>query len=78
MIQLNKNKKEPIDGYDKLDSRIFLLELDCMNNTSRRIKFADYDDHGKVLEEYDYSDPEVQQIRPGSIAYELRRKVCPK
>jgi hypothetical protein len=77
-IQSRKKNKESIDGYDKLNHQIILSEVDCINNTQKKIKMVDYDDQGKVLEDYEYSDPDIRQIIPESIGDSLRREVCPR
>jgi len=77
-IKSRRENKESIDGYDKLDFKIALTEVDCINNTQKTIKTVDYDVQGKILDEYNYPDMEMEQTLPGSIGDLLRIAVCPK
>jgi hypothetical protein len=78
IIQMNKENGLSIDGYDKLDSIIFLKEVDCINNTYKIIKIVDYNDEGKMLDDIDYPNPKIRQILPGSMGEKLLMKVCKK
>ena len=78
IIQMNKEKGLSIAGYDKLDSIIFLKEVECTNNTYKIIKIVDYNDEGKILDDIDYPKPTIRQIIPGSMGEKLFMKVCQK
>lgn len=77
-IQSRKKNDFSIDGYNKLDFTITLTEVDCINNTRKPIKYVDYDDQEKILEDYDFPDPSIQQLLPDTIGDSLRQEICPK
>jgi hypothetical protein len=54
------------------------MEVDCMNNTRKMIKTGNYDSEGNPLYEYDFPNPRIEEVLPGSIGEDLLKKVCPK
>lgn len=79
VIEIRKNNKLPIDGYDKLDNQIFLLEVDCRNNTIMVIKTVSYDEQGKTL--YNFEVPRnssIRHVKPETMEETILKKVCNK
>ena len=70
--------KQSLAGWDRLDMTKFLMEVDCMNNTRKMIKTGNYDSEGNPLYEYDFPNPRIEEVLPGSIGGDLLKKVCPK
>lgn len=78
VIKTRKNNKQKIDGWVYLDYVLSLSEFDCVNNTIKVMKNVYYNNKGKILDETDFQNPEINQILPDSIGESLIRKVCPK
>ena len=78
IIRSRRFTKQPLVGWDKLDVTMFLIEVDCVNNTRKMIKMGNYDYEGNPLYEYDFPNPGIEQVLPGSMGEDLLRKVCPK
>ena len=67
--------KSVIDNLS-IDNHIQLVEWDCVNNTEKKIKYVKYDDEGNILGNYDYPNPQIDQVSPDTISWLLLRKVC--
>jgi hypothetical protein len=65
-------------GYEKLDNMMILNEVACSNNTFKLIKMVNYNDEGKILDDFDNPNQETQQIIPMSVSELLLKKVCPE
>jgi hypothetical protein len=78
IIDQRKKSNMPIDGWDKLESVVILREIDCANNTNKKIKIENYNDQGKKINETDITDPKTEPIQPGSMLETLCNTVCPK
>jgi len=76
IIQLRKKNEFSTDAksYYWMD----FYELDCVNNTLKLVKYVEYDDNNKMLNNYDVPNPKIRQILPESMGESLRRKVCPE
>jgi hypothetical protein len=77
IIQRRKNYNLSIDGYDKLDYVIDLLELDCVNMTVKDMSFIEYDNEDMILYEFEYPSPKKKHILPGTTTETLLKTVCP-
>jgi hypothetical protein len=78
VIELRKNNDLPADDWGKLDYSIFLCDLDCVNNTIKNMKIVDYNDEGKIIDNMDIANPQIEQIIPITMEELLLRKVCQK
>jgi hypothetical protein len=78
LLKLRKQYNRPIDGWNKLDHQLILLEVNCRNNTLTGIKTLLYDDQGKILYNYDDPNPASHRIKPNSKDETLLKAVCPK
>jgi len=76
-IQLRKKYNQPTDGWDKLSYNKILYEIDCINNTEKIITTLEYNDEGKVIDDYEIPNPTIEQIVPDSMGWDLLRTVCP-
>jgi hypothetical protein len=81
VMEMRKNDRLPVNGWDRLSYNEWLTEIDCKERRARALKGVSYDNNGKVLD----SSPsdwkgEWRAIPPGSaIAIEnLFQKVCSK
>jgi hypothetical protein len=70
--------KIPVVGSDRLDSRIYLMEVDCKNNTTMGIKMVFYDDEGGIIKNFDIQNPAIIHTLPETRHEILLRKVCPQ
>ena len=81
MLEMRKNDRLPVNGWDRFGYNEWLTEIDCKERRARALKGASYENNGKVLD----SSPsdwkgEWRTIPPGTaIAIEnLFQKVCSK
>jgi hypothetical protein len=65
IIQQKRDNKEPIDGWDKLEDIITLQELDCKKKTTKMIQMTIRDNKGKVLDEWEYKNPKIEEMTLG-------------
>jgi hypothetical protein len=77
IIQGRINYNLSIEGYDKLDYVTDIIELDCVNRTIKDIMFVEYNNEDNVLYEYDFPNPQIKQILPGTTTETLLKTVCP-
>jgi hypothetical protein len=78
VIQRKKDMNLSTNGYEKLDNMMILNEVDCSNHTFKLIKMVNYNDEGKILDDFDNPNPETQKIIPTSVSELLIKKVCPE
>ena len=78
MIQDRKDNNQSIEGWDKLDRTMFLMEVDCMNNTTKKLELVCYNNEGSILSEDKISNMQINRVRPESMAETILRTVCPK
>jgi hypothetical protein len=76
IIQGRKNYNLSIEGYDRLDYVTDIIELDCVNRTIKDIMFVEYNNEDKVLYEYDFPNPKITHILPGTTTETLLKTVC--
>ena len=76
LIKSRKDNNLSIDGWGKVDYTKCFLEMDCVNNTVKEIKSVDYDNKGKILDDYDNPTPKIEHVIPGSVYESLLKKVC--
>jgi hypothetical protein len=77
IIQGRKNYSLSIEGYDRLDYVTDIIELDCVNRTIKDIMFVEYNNEDKALYEYDFPNPQIKHILPGTTTETLLKTVCP-
>jgi hypothetical protein len=78
VIEQRKRSQLPTDGWDKLDHVRMLREMDCANQTYKRIRVEDYNENGKIIYEADYPDSKAENIPPETTIESLLKEVCPK
>jgi hypothetical protein len=76
IVKQKRDQKLPVNGWDKLEDIITLEELDCKKKTTKMIQMTIRDNKGKVLDKWDYKNPEIEQTIPGSISETLLKTVC--
>ena len=77
-IKMGKKTDMGWKDWKKLYNRISLWEFQCVDRTSKLLKYVLYDSEGNILLSYDYPFPSIDPIPPNSINELLLRKVCPK
>jgi hypothetical protein len=75
-IQLRRNRKFSIAGWDKFDYDITLKEVDCSKNTYKVLKIINYNDEGEIFQNIDNPNPSTIQTPPGSMGETFLKKVC--
>jgi hypothetical protein len=73
-----KSLELSIDGYDKLDRSIVLVQIHCINDTMSTIKIVDYDNRGNMLDDINIPNPTITTISSNSINELLRKLICEK
>jgi hypothetical protein len=77
MIEIVKKESlEKSKKYQHYEYKMMLWKIDCKNRQGKREKTIYYDDKGKVLDHYTYSNSEWDSIPPESILEILYNKVC--
>ncbi len=75
-IQMRREFKQSIKGWDKLSYDMTLYEIDCNNRKINILSDVQYDSDGKVLSSVSYDKPRFSDIPPDSSYEFLRKKFC--
>lgn len=75
-IQYMRNKGISTEGWNKLSHGLILVEIDCKKERNQSLNVTYYDTDGKVLYRNSYDKRNWDDIPPGLIFDNLRKKVC--
>lgn len=67
--------RHPVEGYDRWDYEVGLMEIDCREGTIRQLSIHDYDKDGRFLKARDIRD-NLKAITRESIGEMVYREIC--
>ena len=77
-LRERKAGNQPLAGWERLDYTLSFNELNCLKKTIRTVKVTDFNDQGKIIEDFDFERPQTEQIIPESMNDSLLKLACPK
>lgn len=76
LIQERIKNNLPTGGWEELSEEVALNELDCISKTHKISKLSDYNYQGKIINDLEFSNKDMEKVMPESINDGLVRIAC--